>query len=288
MSDHQIVYWVMAAGILLPYCATALFRWRRRSQKLRTPEEKKANNYSALRAQILNWKCPQASSSTPDTPSSPCAVVMDWAVTTGVATVVAVSDGSASIYYSSGGGSIGGGTHGRPFAMQRCTPFRPPATFWMACSWQTVFLHPKAEVWSFTLSQREESSWRERRWSCGAKIAIPFRSLATPCKKSYGVPLAGNHCSIGRIRGDDDSRDRRLCGALRSTTQIGIPKKMSGRWGCRPLWRGGWRVLSWKIGLATSEGPVVPLRSPAAERHTGARSLWSFRPPGSRTYLPTV
>lgn len=34
---------------------------------------------------------------------------MDWAVKSGVATVVAVSDGSASIYYSSGGGSIGGG-----------------------------------------------------------------------------------------------------------------------------------------------------------------------------------
>jgi len=38
---------------------------------------------------------------------------MDWAVTTGVATVVAVSDGSASIYYSGGGGSIGGG-YARP------------------------------------------------------------------------------------------------------------------------------------------------------------------------------
>ena len=38
---------------------------------------------------------------------------MDWAVAAGVATVVAVSDGSASIYYSSGGGSIGGG-YARP------------------------------------------------------------------------------------------------------------------------------------------------------------------------------
>jgi hypothetical protein len=38
---------------------------------------------------------------------------MDWAVTQGIATVVAVSDGSASIYYSSGGASIGGG-YARP------------------------------------------------------------------------------------------------------------------------------------------------------------------------------
>src|SRR5256886_3395486 len=109
MSDHQIVYWVIAAGIIFPYCAAALIRWRRRSQELRAPEAKKTNNYFALRAQILNWKCPQASSSTPDRPDNPCAVVMDWAVTSGVATVVAVSDGSASIYYSGGGGSIGGG-----------------------------------------------------------------------------------------------------------------------------------------------------------------------------------
>ncbi len=99
--------------MIFPYCAAALIRWRRRSQELRAPEAKKTNNYSALRAQVLNLKCPQASSSTPDTPGNPYAVVMDWAVTSGVATVVAVSDGSASIYYSSGGGSIGGG-YARP------------------------------------------------------------------------------------------------------------------------------------------------------------------------------
>jgi hypothetical protein len=34
---------------------------------------------------------------------------MDWSMDRGVATVVALSDGTASIYLSSGGGSIGGG-----------------------------------------------------------------------------------------------------------------------------------------------------------------------------------
>jgi hypothetical protein len=38
---------------------------------------------------------------------------MDWAVTSGITTVVAVSDGPASIYYGSGSGSIGGG-YARP------------------------------------------------------------------------------------------------------------------------------------------------------------------------------
>ena len=34
---------------------------------------------------------------------------MDWGVSNGTATVVAVADGTVSIYLSSGGGSIGGG-----------------------------------------------------------------------------------------------------------------------------------------------------------------------------------
>jgi len=36
---------------------------------------------------------------------------MDWGVTSGTATVVAFSDGSASIYLSSGGGYLGGNGH---------------------------------------------------------------------------------------------------------------------------------------------------------------------------------
>jgi hypothetical protein len=45
-----------------------------------------------------------------------------------------------------------------------------------------------------------------------------------------------------------------------------LPKKMSGRWGDRPLGRGGWRVLQPEV---SSQLPRVPLRSRAAE-HTGA------------------
>lgn len=43
------------------------------------------------------------------TPTQPWGVIMDWGVTEGTATVVAFSDGTASVYLSSGGGSIGGG-----------------------------------------------------------------------------------------------------------------------------------------------------------------------------------
>ncbi len=36
---------------------------------------------------------------------------MDWIVSSAIATVVAFSDGSASVYFSSGGGLLGGQAH---------------------------------------------------------------------------------------------------------------------------------------------------------------------------------
>jgi hypothetical protein len=60
------------------------------------------------------------------------------------------------------------------------------------------------------------------------------------------------------------------------------PKKMSGRWGDRPLGRGGWRVLQPE---ASPVLPPVPLRSRAAKRSTGAiRPKPSYS--GSRNQLP--
>jgi hypothetical protein len=57
---------------------------------------------------------------------------------------------------------------------------------------------------------------------------------------------------------------------------------MSGRWGDRPLGRGGWRVLQPE---ASSVLPTVPLRSRAAERFTGAIRPKPFHS-GSRNQLP--
>src|ERR1700687_5259751 len=57
---------------------------------------------------------------------------------------------------------------------------------------------------------------------------------------------------------------------------------MSGRWGDRPLGRGGWGVLQPK---AMQVLPPVPLRSRAAKRYTGAiRRKPSYS--GSRNQLP--
>lgn len=68
-----------------------------------------ANAFAGLRSMALegtrgNFGLPPAS-----TPTQPFVVVADWGEEKGATTIVAVADGSASVYASNGGGSIGGG-----------------------------------------------------------------------------------------------------------------------------------------------------------------------------------
>jgi hypothetical protein len=67
------------------------------------------NIYFGLRNQILQARGEQLGLPVNPHPTDPWAVVMDWGLANGIATVVAISDGTASVYLSSGGGSIGGG-----------------------------------------------------------------------------------------------------------------------------------------------------------------------------------
>jgi len=67
------------------------------------------NPYLGLRSQILELKREKIGLAVPAKSTEPWAAVMDWGVTNGTATVVAIADGTASIYLSSGGGSMGGG-----------------------------------------------------------------------------------------------------------------------------------------------------------------------------------
>jgi hypothetical protein len=69
------------------------------------PEAPKADPaiYPKLRDHALHMRFPDA----PDDAVN--AVLMDWRVTNGMATVLAAADGTASIYLSSGGGYLGGG-----------------------------------------------------------------------------------------------------------------------------------------------------------------------------------
>jgi hypothetical protein len=66
------------------------------------------NVYLGLRSTMLQATRSKLGLTATSRPNEPWGVLMDWGVQNGTATVVAASDGSASVYISSGGGYIGG------------------------------------------------------------------------------------------------------------------------------------------------------------------------------------
>jgi hypothetical protein len=71
-----------------------------------------ANAFAGLRSLVLNGTRANFGLGPGASPTQPFAVVTDWGDAQGATTIIAVADGSASVYYSNGGGSIGGGqTH---------------------------------------------------------------------------------------------------------------------------------------------------------------------------------
>jgi hypothetical protein len=69
------------------------------------------NLYPELRRQGLDASREKFGLPAKSRSNEPWGVVMDWALGSGTATIVALSDGNASIYRSSGGGHIGGKSH---------------------------------------------------------------------------------------------------------------------------------------------------------------------------------
>lgn len=74
------------------------------------PEYKITDVYADLRKQVLQLK-PDAIGLNKADQSSVIAVLMESGFPEGVSTLVAVADGTSSLYYSTGGGVIGGGDH---------------------------------------------------------------------------------------------------------------------------------------------------------------------------------
>src|SRR4029077_17813825 len=127
--------------------------------------------YLGLREQALNLKREKIGLPTPAKPTQPWAAVMDWDLGTGTATVVAISDGTASVYLSSGGGSIGGGqshdairkAHRKMVAVAaECQPqMRATDTFPLPGRGQIIFYAlTDAGVFSASAPQEELSSHR--------------------------------------------------------------------------------------------------------------------------------
>jgi len=64
--------------------------------------------YVDLRNMMLHGSRAKFNLPPASTPNEPYGVLMDWGIGSGTASVVAVADGTASVYLSSGGGFIGG------------------------------------------------------------------------------------------------------------------------------------------------------------------------------------
>jgi hypothetical protein len=73
--------------------------------------EQKDNPYEGMRKMALETKAEQLGLTLPSEKTVVYGVVMDWDVKNGTATTIAFMTGDASIYFSSGAGIVGGGTH---------------------------------------------------------------------------------------------------------------------------------------------------------------------------------
>jgi hypothetical protein len=68
-----------------------------------------SETYLGLRRQVLQGLHGKVELPATKKPTEPYAVVMDWNTGNAIATIVSIADGTASMYLSNGGGSIGGG-----------------------------------------------------------------------------------------------------------------------------------------------------------------------------------
>lgn len=130
--------------------------------------------FADLRKQALTGTRTVFGLDAPTSPTAPWGVVMETGVPEGSYTLVAVSDGNASIYLSSGGGSIGGGGHEtiRRAAQAMVTlaaRFQPQATatreFPLPRNGQTIF-YLLTDSGVFTTNAPEQDLGEERHpWS---------------------------------------------------------------------------------------------------------------------------
>jgi hypothetical protein len=111
-TTTEVFLYIYFPSICLIYLVAWWIYRRNRAQKPTDllPAQRK-NPYPRLRALALYSKRIPNSMGNPSSPTEPWGVVLDWVLSAAVATVVAFSDGSASVYFSSGGGLLGGQAH---------------------------------------------------------------------------------------------------------------------------------------------------------------------------------
>lgn len=99
-------------GLLVAlFIAVACVRWSLAGRRQAVNKTAPASVYMGLRERALHASRTALGLPVPSKQTEPWGAVMEWGVTSGTATIVAFSDGSASVYVSSGGSSIGGQAH---------------------------------------------------------------------------------------------------------------------------------------------------------------------------------
>lgn len=113
------------------------------------------DTYLGLRNLALQTSRTQIGLAPPSSVDEPWGVIMDWGMDAGTATVVAFSDGSASVYLSSGGGFIGGGQSGEAVRKAAKVMVTAAADFRRQTHATTVYPLPRnGEVFFYLLTDR--------------------------------------------------------------------------------------------------------------------------------------
>jgi hypothetical protein len=103
------IFAIIAAIIIVSLGLSHILQGR--SQKPGESKSSPEDIYQGLRNLAFQNSRAKLGLPQPTKPTQPWGAIMDWGVTNGTATVVAYSDGSASVYLSSGGGYLGGFSH---------------------------------------------------------------------------------------------------------------------------------------------------------------------------------
>jgi hypothetical protein len=178
-SAFQIAFFLALVALWISL-AVAMRRSRKKSS---TNSKKSAaanpqNLYHGLRNKILHLKREDIGLPAPANPSQPWAAVMDWGLAGDTVTVVAIMDGTASVYLSRGGGWIGGGQSHDPIrkaaqkmlsaASEAQWTEKAAADFPLPQPAQVIFyVMTDAGVFTSTASQEELSAHRHPLSSLG-------------------------------------------------------------------------------------------------------------------------
>jgi hypothetical protein len=111
-SNMKPFAWIVVVLLLVVFWFTARKRLSRSSPNVRlsaTSQRPNPEVYLGLRNLMLQGSRAKFGIPAFSKPTQPYGVLMDWGIPAGSATVVALADGTTSVYLSSGGGFLGGG-----------------------------------------------------------------------------------------------------------------------------------------------------------------------------------